>query len=336
MPHGRPNLLDLAGVEQRESVEFGVLVPAGRAGRLGTALAGLAHELAAAERQVAVLKRENVTLKARLDRGKSDPQPAGVRLETANSSAGFARDGANGDGGRRTIDGTAGDAARKRLGQDLHDGVQQRLTALRIRVTLTGQSFATRDDQEASVMLNQIGDEVDRAIDDVRAFAHGVYPALLTSSGLRAALASVNRRTPRSVTVQAAGVGRFSSEIETAVYFSCLAALDNAAKHAGSAPVTVRVWDHADVLHFTISDTGPGFDLLLAVPGAGITNMRDRIASVGGTLRIESTSHGTVVEGNVPHTAQQAVRLGTGTLDRSQTPRPPATVAAASSFPHVG
>jgi signal transduction histidine kinase len=67
--------------------------------------------------------------------------------------------------------------------------------------------------------------------------------------------------------------------------------------------VTLRVWDHADALHFTISDAGPGFDLLLAVPGTGITNMRDRVAAIGGILRIVSTSHGTVVEGTVPHTA---------------------------------
>jgi signal transduction histidine kinase len=300
MPNGRPNILEVAGVAQPESLEFGVLAPAGRAGRLGTALAGLAHELAAARREVAVLNRENATLRARLDEG--DLPQAGGRRRSAVQSAGFARDGANDIARRRTIDGTAGDVARERLGQDLHDGIQQRLTALRIRVALAGQSFETRDDKQASVVLNDIGDEVDRAIDEVRAFAHGVYPALLTSSGLSAALASVNRRTPKSVTILAAGVGRYSSEIETAVYFSCLAALDNAANHAGSAPVTVRVWDHADALHFTISDTGQGFDPLLAVPGAGITNMHDRIAAVGGILRIVSSSRGTVVEGTVPHT----------------------------------
>jgi signal transduction histidine kinase len=288
MPEGRPNILDAAEAERRESPEFGVLVPAGRAGRLGTALAGMAHELAAARHEVAVLQRENATLRARL---------GAVQLRRISQAD------ANDNDWRRTIDGTAGDATRERLSQDLHDGVQQRLTALRIRVAIAGQSFETRDDNAASQVLDEIGDQVDQAIDEVRAFAHGVYPALLTSSGLRAALASVGRRSPGSVTIQVSDVGRYSSDIEIAVYFSCLAALDNAAKHAGSAAVTVRVWDRADVLHFRISDTGQGFDVLLTPAGAGITNMHDRIHAVGGRLTIDSTSQGTVVEGSVPHTA---------------------------------
>ena len=278
MPNGEANVLELETIEPREPA-FRVLVPAARAGRLGTALAGLARELAAARSEIAVLKRENATLTARLD----------------------SRSGAVSHARRRTIDGTAGDAARERLSQDLHDGVQQRLTALRIRVALASQSFQTRDNHAASAVLDDIANEVDQAIDEVRAFAHGVYPALLTTTGLSAALASVNRRTPGSVTIHAAGVKRYPPEIETAVYFSCLAALDNAARHAESATVDVRLWDTADALRFTISDTGPGFDPLLTPAGAGITNMRDRIGAVGGTLAIDSSSAGTVVEGSVPH-----------------------------------
>jgi signal transduction histidine kinase len=296
MPDGRPNILDVAGIEQRGSPEYAVLVPAGRAGRLGTALAGIAHELADSRRDVAGLRRENATLRARLSDSKSHlPQTGAVRL------AGASQPGVNDDEQQRTIDGTAGDATRERLSQDLHDGVQQRLTALRIRVAIAGQSFESRDDTAASVVLNDIGDEVDQAIDEVRAFAHGVYPVLLTSSGLRPALASAARRSPGSVTIQVSGVGRYSSDIETAVYFSCLAALDNAAKHACSAPVSVRVWDHANTLHFTVSDTGQGFDLVLTPAGAGITNMRDRIHAVCGSLTVDSTPQGTVVEGSVPH-----------------------------------
>ena len=79
--------------------------------------------------------------------------------------------------------------------------------------------------------------------------------------------------------------------------------MDKAAKHAGSAPVTVRVWDHGDALHFTIADTGPGFDQLITPPGAGIMNMHDRIDAVGGSLTIDSSSRGTVVEGIVTHAA---------------------------------
>jgi histidine kinase len=295
--------VDRAELDQPELVQLRVLVPAEGAARRGTAPAKLAQELAGARREIAVLNRENATLRAQLGGGDGDLPQTGPRQRTAIQPVGFAPGGANGNGRQRTSDGTAGDATGKRLGQDLHDGVQQRLAVLRIRVALASDSFEIRDDKQASRVLDDIGDEVDRAIDEVRTFARGVNPPLLTSAGLSAALASVNGRTPDSVTILAAGVGRYSSEIETAIYFSCLAALDNATTHAGSAPVTVRLWDHASVLHFTISDTGQGFDLLLTAPGAGITNMRDRIAGVRGSLTIDSTSHGTVVEGSVPHTA---------------------------------
>jgi signal transduction histidine kinase len=289
------------GVDQGESVELRLLLPAGRAAP-ATAPAGLAHDLADARQEVAELKRENATLRARLG-GEDNLPRAGTHQLTAVRPDGFAPSGPRGNGRPRTSDGTAGDAARERLGQDLHDGVQQRLTALRIRVALAADSVEIHDDTQGRRVLDDIGDEVDRAIDEVRAFARGVYPALLTSSGLSAALASVNRRSPQSVTILAADVGRYSPEIEIAVYFSCLAALDNAARHAGAAPVTVRVWDHADGLHFTISDTGHGFDLRRTVPGAGLTNMRDRIAGVGGSLTIDSSSRGTVVEGSVTQSA---------------------------------
>jgi signal transduction histidine kinase len=204
------------------------------------------------------------------------------------------------DAARRAV--AAGDAERERIGKDLHDGVQQRLTALRIRLALAAEGFEARGDEEASAALNDVSDEVDQAIDELRAFAHRVYPELLTSGGLIAALASAGRRAPESVTVLASGVRRYPPEIEAAVYFSCLAAMDNAAKHAGRAHVTVRVWADAEALRFTIRDSGHGFDPLRATPGAGITNMRDRIAAVGGSLTVDSTpAHGTVVQGNVPH-----------------------------------
>jgi signal transduction histidine kinase len=152
------------------------------------------------------------------------------------------------------------------------------------------------------VALNDFGDEVSRAIDELRGFAHGVYPELLTSGGLSGALTSAARQMPQPVTVLARGIKRYPAEIETAVYFSCLAALDNAAKHAGPARVIVRVWDQAQALHFTISDSGHGFEPLRSVSGGGIANMRNRVVALGGTLTIDSApSHGTVVEGNVPN-----------------------------------
>ncbi|MFZ0041942.1 MAG: histidine kinase, partial [Solirubrobacteraceae bacterium] len=190
----------------------------------------------------------------------------------------------------------AGNVERERIERDLHDGAQQRLTALRIRLALAAEDFEARGDAAASAALNQFGEEVERAIDELREFVQGVYPVLLTSGGLTLALAAAGRGA-QSVTVHASGVGRYATGVETAVYFCCLAALDNAAKHAGPSPVTIDISDQAGELRFTISDSGRGFDPHRATTGAGIPNMRDRMTAVGGTLTIESTpAHGTVIE----------------------------------------
>ena len=195
----------------------------------------------------------------------------------------------------------AGDADRQRIERDLHDGVQQRLTGLRIRLALAAESFQERGDTDAGAALNGFGEEVQQAIDEVRAFARGVYPLLLTSEGLDAALVSANRYSADPIKVSARGIRRCRPEVESAVYFTCLAAIDNAAKHAGPAEVSVRAWDTAQALHFTVCDTGCGFDRNGTPSGAGLSNMHDRIAAVGGTLTVHSRpSHGTRLHGSVP------------------------------------
>ena len=195
----------------------------------------------------------------------------------------------------------AGDADRQRIERDLHDGVQQRLTGLRIRLALAAESFQQRGDTDASTALKRFGDEVEQAIDEVRAFARGVYPPLLASKGLGAALVSASRYAAEPITVSARGIRRCRPEVENAVYFTCLAAIDNAAKHAGPARVSVRAWDTAQALHFTVSDTGCGFDPKRTPTGAGLSNMHDRIAAVGGTLAVDSRpSRGTRLHGSVP------------------------------------
>ena len=116
----------------------------------------------------------------------------------------------------------AGDAERKRLAQDLHDGVQQHLTALRIRLGLAADRFAERGESEAGAVLQGFGDDVDHLIDGLRDLARGLYPALLTSYGLAAALVSAGVHSGQPVTVHASGVRRCRPEVEIAVYFSCL------------------------------------------------------------------------------------------------------------------
>ncbi len=195
----------------------------------------------------------------------------------------------------------AGDVDRQRIERDLHDGVQQRLTGLRIRLAVAAEGFQARGETDASAALSAFGDEVEQAIDEVRAFAHGVYPELLASHGLRAALASASRRAANPVAVSTRGLRRCRPEVENAVYFTCLAAMDNAARHAGPARMSVRAWDTAEALHFSVCDTGRGFDPRRTPAGTGLTNMRDRITALGGTLALDSSpSHGTRLHGSVP------------------------------------
>ena len=195
----------------------------------------------------------------------------------------------------------AGDAERERIAQDLHDGVQQRLTALGIGLGVAADRFGERGETEAGAVLQGFADDVERVMDDLRDVAHGIYPALLTSFGLAAAMVAAGVQSGRPVTVQASGVRRCRSEVEVAVYFSCLAALDNAAKHAGPVPVSVDLDDTGGGLEFTVCDSGAGFDPAETPVGAGLANMRDRIASVGGTLAVDSApGRGTRVHGSVP------------------------------------
>jgi signal transduction histidine kinase len=195
----------------------------------------------------------------------------------------------------------AGDADRQRIERDLHDGIQQRLTGLRIRLAVAAEGFQERGDTDASAALNRFGDEVEQAIYEVRAVARGVYPAVLASNGLCAALVSASRYAAAPVTVSARGIRRCRPEVENAVYFTCLAAIDNATKHAGPAQISVHVWDTADALQFTVCDTGRGFDPDRTPTGAGLTNMRDRITAIGGTLTVDSRpAHGTRLHASVP------------------------------------
>ena len=182
--------------------------------------------------------------------------------------------------------------------QDLHDGVQQRLTALRIRLGLAADLFGELGEPEPGAVLRELGDELDHAIDELRGIAHGIYPTLLTDFGPVAALVAAGDRSGRPVTVQASGARRCRPDVEIAVYFTCLAALDNAAKHAGPVSVSVDLSDTGGALNFTVCDAGRGFDPAEMKVGAGIANMRDRIASVGGSLAVDSApARGTRVHG---------------------------------------
>lgn len=194
----------------------------------------------------------------------------------------------------------AADAERRRIESNLHDGAQQHLVALSVKVRLIEQ-FAERDPERARSLMKQLQDEVASAIEELRSLAHGIYPPLLSSAGLGVAMSAACRRAPLPASLAADGVARYAPEIEAAVYFCCLEALQNAAKHAGAgASARVRIWEDAGGLLFEVSDDGPGFETGGDAEGAGLTNMRDRLGAVGGTLRVQSDGDGTRIHGVVP------------------------------------
>jgi len=192
------------------------------------------------------------------------------------------------------------DAERRRVERDLHDGAQQHLVALAVNLRLA-RDVILDDAETAASMLDLLADEVKATIQELRDLAHGIYPPLLADSGLGEALAAAGRRSPSAVTVSADGIGRYGLEIESAIYFCCLEALQNAAKHAAGASVEVRVWESSGGLLFSVADDGPGFDVAHAMGGHGYVNMADRLGAIGGTVRWESApGAGTRVAGSVP------------------------------------
>ncbi len=194
----------------------------------------------------------------------------------------------------------SGDAERRRVERNLHDGAQQHLVALAVNLRLAKDIIV--DDQEAGMeMLDQLAGEVQETIQELRELAHGIYPPLLVDSGLVEALRAAANRNPLPVDIVADGIARYPSETEAAVYFCCLEALQNAAKHAPDARVEVRLWEESGGLLFTVSDDGPGFDPDTAQRGHGYVNMADRLGAIGGTVRWDSEpGKGSQVQGSVP------------------------------------
>ncbi len=193
----------------------------------------------------------------------------------------------------------AASAERRKIERDLHDGVQQKLVALRIRLELV-RDLAARDSGLGN-RLAGIAADFDDALEDLRSTAHGIYPPLLADEGLEPALREIARRSSVQLTVELEDVGRLSEDSETAIYYCCLEALQNVAKHAGDdAVASLRLWRDQRAVRFSVSDDGVGFVPRSAVKGAGLTNMADRIGAVGGMLSVRSTpGEGTKVLGRV-------------------------------------
>ncbi|MBW3562660.1 MAG: sensor histidine kinase [Actinobacteria bacterium] len=195
---------------------------------------------------------------------------------------------------------SAQDAERRRMERDIHDGAQQHLVALAVKLRLA-RTVAERDRQRARPLLDELRHEVDDALETLRNLARGIYPAVLADQGLVAAVRSAAERSPLDVRVTAEGVGRYPQDIETAVYFCCLEALQNAAKYSRATVASLALRARGAALEFAIDDDGVGFDPASQVRGLGLQNMTDRLASLHGEVIIESSpGRGTHVRGVVP------------------------------------
>jgi signal transduction histidine kinase len=193
---------------------------------------------------------------------------------------------------------SAAEHERLRLERDLHDGAQQRLMAIQVKLALLRDQVTT---EELAGAVDEISDDASAAVEELRGLAHGIYPTVLRERGLADGLRATAATSPVPLEVVDRGVGRCDPTVEAAVYFACLEAIQNATKHAGTgARVVVTLDRAADKLEFSILDDGAGFEAAAPTDGIGLVSMRDRIAAVGGDLEVRSgPGSGTAIRGSV-------------------------------------
>ncbi|MGH2642274.1 MAG: histidine kinase [Actinomycetota bacterium] len=195
---------------------------------------------------------------------------------------------------------SAQDEERRRLERNLHDGAQQQLVALAVKLRLAEQ-VADRDPVKVKELLAGLQSDAGDALENLRDLARGIYPPLLADKGLVAALESQSRKSAVPVTIEADGVGRYPQEAEAAVYFSCLEALQNVAKYASASRATISLSDGDGRLRFAVRDDGVGFDQDATSHGSGLQGIADRLGALDGAVEIMSApGRGTTVSGSVP------------------------------------
>ncbi len=201
---------------------------------------------------------------------------------------------------------TAQDEARRRLERNIHDGAQQQLVALAVKLNLAGAVVGS-DDDKARAIIDQLKVEANDALENLRDLARGIYPPLLADRGLVAALEAQARKSPVPVTLETDAIGRYPQEVEAAVYFCALEALQNIAKYAHADGATVRLRGQHGRVTFEVRDDGTGFDPSATTYGSGLQGMADRLSALGGRLQIRSSpGHGTIVAGELPAVAVAA------------------------------
>jgi signal transduction histidine kinase len=202
----------------------------------------------------------------------------------------------------------AQDDERRRLERNLHDGAQQHLVALKVKLGLA-EMLATRDPERARATVAELKHDADEALETLRDLARGIYPPLLAEKGLPTALQAQVRKATLPVTIEADGIGRYSQDTEAALYFCILEALQNIQKYAQATNAVVRLREDGGRLSVEVADDGRGFDASTTIRGNGLTNMEDRLDALGGTLHIASRpSDGTTLRATVPVSHRTALK----------------------------
>jgi signal transduction histidine kinase len=193
------------------------------------------------------------------------------------------------------------DQSRRQIERNLHDGAQQHLVALAVKLGLARQ-LVDGDRETLATLLEELRSDAQTTLTELRELAHGIYPPLLMDRGLREALVAAANRSVLPTEVEA-DVGRYPSDVEAAIYFCCLEALQNAGKHAGeSATIKITLGETDGVLRFQVADDGAGFDARSSAGrGHGFVNMADRLGAIGGKIDVDSApGEGTRINGMVP------------------------------------
>jgi signal transduction histidine kinase len=216
----------------------------------------------------------------------------------------------------------AQDLERRKLERNIHDGAQQRLVALSVKLRLASTMLERDTDRAATLLSELLGDSND-ALEELRDLARGIYPPLLADRGLAAALEAQATRSPVPTTVTADGIGRYPQDVEAAAYFSCLEAMQNVAKYANARSVTISLSGTDGRLVFRVVDDGVGFDPEATGYGTGLVGIADRLAVLDGSLAVESApGAGTTLTGSLPVPAEDA---------RVAEPEPAPAMAAAQA-----
>jgi signal transduction histidine kinase len=192
----------------------------------------------------------------------------------------------------------AGDATRRRIERDLHDGAQQRLVSLALNVRAV-ETAVPPDRVELRDELSQVADGLISVLDELRELSHGVHPAVLAEGGLRPALMALAGRSPVAVELDVGVETRLPQHVEVTTYYVVSELLANAAKHAHASAIRVRVHALEDVLSLSINDDGVGG--ADSNRGSGLVGLRDRVEAIGGTFSMRSPLLvGTYVDVEIP------------------------------------